>query len=445
MSSFASLTTGTATVLFYDYTLTRDMMKANCRKALTLGDEKLRNPKAKTRHITVIMNPIAGKRKSKKLYTKWVEPLLHLAGIKVSLVETDSPNQAYNLMKIMSDCDGVAIVGGDGTVHEVINGLMHRQDRARAAKELPIAIIPTGQYNSIARYIHQGIPYRNHKELLIRSTMMLVDSVTEQHDVLEVKPLEAPSIETSEHPQPVYVLRDLRYGLYQDNYLKLSGFMFYQTKIKPLWLRFKNIFTNPNPKPRINSLSYSEPCEGCSRCVERHTIANLNRATADEVKSSNRKWWSVVAPVPRKSPSKEELRLLELSKRDNPNCDRFISISDTSNITDFRVSMMGNKKIRLSLSTEGRYKPDHVVEAQDVRLEVSPELDAEYQAKLEQEMKSSQPPDSQEDLSKSGTDDPSDIVKQEFLIDGQKAQIRSLNVTSISNALTIFTGLPEIV
>ena len=34
-------------------------------------------------------------------------------------------------------------VGGDGLVHEVLNGLMDRADREKAIK-IPIGIIPTG-------------------------------------------------------------------------------------------------------------------------------------------------------------------------------------------------------------------------------------------------------------------------------------------------------------
>lgn len=441
-STFATVTVTGATLLFYDYTLTRDLMKANCQRAVALGDQRLKNPKAKTRHVTVIMNPVAGKRKSKKLYTKWVEPLLHLAGIKVSLIETDSPNQAYNLMKIMSDCDAVAVVGGDGTVHEVINGLLHRQDRARATRDLPIAILPTGQYNSIARYLHQGIHYRNQKELLVHSTMMLVNSVTEKHDVLEVKPLHQTTDTQSE--LPVYVLRDVRYGKYQDNFVKLSGYMFYQNSIKPWWLRFKNLFTSSNPLPQIESLSYSEPCAGCSRCIERYSLKSSSRPKEEDVQSSNRRWWSVVAPVPKKSPSEEELRELELSKRDNPNCDRFIKISDTASITDLRASMMGDRKIRLSLATDGRYSLDQVLEVQDVHLQVNADLEKAHQAALEATNSSQTSSEDQDSTSKEGAPT-ANSDKAEFLIDGQKSQVKSISITPIAKAVTIFTGHLKIV
>ena len=36
-------------------------------------------------------------------------------------------------------------VGGDGTMHEVVNGMLHRKDK----KRLPIAFIPNGSGNDL--------------------------------------------------------------------------------------------------------------------------------------------------------------------------------------------------------------------------------------------------------------------------------------------------------
>jgi diacylglycerol kinase family enzyme len=40
----------------------------------------------------------------------------------------------------------IMCVGGDGTVHEVINGLANRSDGSTALRELAIATIPAGRY-----------------------------------------------------------------------------------------------------------------------------------------------------------------------------------------------------------------------------------------------------------------------------------------------------------
>lgn len=426
---------GTANIALwftYDYTTTRSIMKIACKKARVYGDEKLKNPLAQPRHITVILNPVACKRKSKKLYTKWVEPILHLAGIKVSLVETVRPNQAYDLMKIMSNCDGVAIVGGDGTVNEAINGLLSRPDCAKAAREFPIGILPAGEYNSIARYLHQNnIHYRNQKEFLMHATMRLVDSVTENFDVLKVTPMDQT---IKEKESPIYALRDIRYGLYQSNFFKVSGYAIYQNNIKPYWLRLKRIFSSKFSSPKIKSISYTEPCEGCSRCYEKHLLKNSQSANVEEKQSTNRRWWSMLTPKSsQSSPDEDAKKELELSKKDNPECDRWLRIERISDITDFRASMMGDKMIRLSLGRDSEYEAKDVFETQDVRLEVAPELEDEKKKVLEPR------PESEEPMDAKAKQEEKDR-RTHFLVDGQPNQAHSIEITTLRKAIVVFTG-----
>ena len=44
---------------------------------------------------------------------------------------------------IIEKYSGVVAVGGDGTVHEVVNGIMGREDK----KKIPIGIVPNGTGN----------------------------------------------------------------------------------------------------------------------------------------------------------------------------------------------------------------------------------------------------------------------------------------------------------
>lgn len=439
--------TATGSILwYYDYTLTHDVMRASCMQAMRLGDEKLKRFDAQPKHITVILNPVAGKRKSKKLYSKWVEPLLHLAGIKVSVIETESPNQAYDIMNVMSNCDGVAIVGGDGTVHEALNGLLHRPDSTKAARQFPIAIMPTGQYNSIARYIHQALPYRNQKEFLIQSTMRLITECQEKYDVLKIVPQDE---EDKKRELPVYALRDVRYGKYQDNFVKVSGYLFYQTRIKPYWLRLKRLLKNEFPLPQIESITYTEPCIGCSRCYNKHRLSDAKSDADVEEKSANRRWWSAMVPVTKKGQSAEEKSEIELSKRENQACDRWRSIEEVQNISDFRACMMGDKKVRLSISRNGEYEATEVIETQDVRLKISPDLDREKmeadRLKLEADRLKLEPAEdsASEDVksSEEKKKDKEEDKTTKFFVDGQPTQAQSIEITSLSKAITIFTGV----
>jgi len=59
------------------------------------------------------------------------------------MVFTEYPGHARQLAIEAGEFDGIAVVGGDGTLLEVLNGCLHREQR--------LAIIPTGRGNSLAR------------------------------------------------------------------------------------------------------------------------------------------------------------------------------------------------------------------------------------------------------------------------------------------------------
>jgi diacylglycerol kinase family enzyme len=50
---------------------------------------------------------------------------------------------------ILDNYSAIVAVGGDGTVHEVVNGLMYRSD----GRKLPLAIIPNGTGNDMCAAI----------------------------------------------------------------------------------------------------------------------------------------------------------------------------------------------------------------------------------------------------------------------------------------------------
>jgi len=53
----------------------------------------------------------------------------------------------------LSDWRGVITVGGDGLIHEVVNGLFDRPDWREALHRLPLGVIPGGSGNGLARSI----------------------------------------------------------------------------------------------------------------------------------------------------------------------------------------------------------------------------------------------------------------------------------------------------
>ncbi|XP_024515663.1 sphingoid long-chain bases kinase 1 isoform X1 [Selaginella moellendorffii] len=100
--------------------------------------------------VLVILNPRSGRGRARKVFSK-AEPVLKLAGFRLTIVETTDARHAQTLASTvdLSTCpDGIICVGGDGIVNEVLNGLLSR-DNPHRASEVPIGIIPAGSDNSL--------------------------------------------------------------------------------------------------------------------------------------------------------------------------------------------------------------------------------------------------------------------------------------------------------
>jgi YegS/Rv2252/BmrU family lipid kinase len=101
------------------------------------------------RHL-IIVNPQAKHGEGTKL-TPVIERIL--TSVPHDTVETINPGHATDLASTAAGYDVVVAVGGDGTVHEVLNGLMRIPTESRPA----LAILPTGSGNDTCRTL--GIPF----------------------------------------------------------------------------------------------------------------------------------------------------------------------------------------------------------------------------------------------------------------------------------------------
>lgn len=96
-------------------------MKVCCEEAEKYGEVRL--PVSESpRSITVILNPAANKRSAKTDYEKYCEPLFHLAGISVTLLQTNAEGHAKDLVQGLPENESIVVAGGDGTLSEAITG-----------------------------------------------------------------------------------------------------------------------------------------------------------------------------------------------------------------------------------------------------------------------------------------------------------------------------------
>ena len=97
------------------------------------------------RNFYITLNPHGGQQKGPKLL-KQILPILENNGIKASIIETAFPGHARELAHQLDfdGYEGIIVIGGDGTMHEIVNGMLTRPDK----KKLPIGLIPGGTGNS---------------------------------------------------------------------------------------------------------------------------------------------------------------------------------------------------------------------------------------------------------------------------------------------------------
>jgi YegS/Rv2252/BmrU family lipid kinase len=103
--------------------------------------------------LRVILNPTSRGGAGRRLRAE-LERELARRGLEFELSETRAPGHALELARAAC-ADGVSAVvaaGGDGTVHEVANGLLQAQDAGSGA-DVALGIIPSGTGNDFVKVI----------------------------------------------------------------------------------------------------------------------------------------------------------------------------------------------------------------------------------------------------------------------------------------------------
>ena len=104
--------------------------------------------------LLVILNPAAGRGYAAKMAPR-IEAVLQERGVPFEMVRTSGPGHAIELARqaVAEGHELIASAGGDGTAHEVLNGLM---DGANGHARATLACIPAGSGNDFA--VMNGVP-----------------------------------------------------------------------------------------------------------------------------------------------------------------------------------------------------------------------------------------------------------------------------------------------
>lgn len=103
--------------------------------------------------LLILLNPKSGSGKARQLFQRRVAPVLLEAEIPFDLQVTKRADYARDYVRDQNvyAWRGLVCVGGDGILYEVVNGIFERADWKQVLEELPLAVVPCGSGNGLAR------------------------------------------------------------------------------------------------------------------------------------------------------------------------------------------------------------------------------------------------------------------------------------------------------
>ncbi|KRZ19446.1 Sphingosine kinase 1 [Trichinella zimbabwensis] len=102
-------------------------------------------------NVAVFVNPASGTGHAHSVFQRKVLPVIEKAGMTPEIFITGKDDETEKKCKYLniSKYEKLLIVGGDGIIHEILNGLITRSDWDEAL-QLPIAVLPCGSGNALA-------------------------------------------------------------------------------------------------------------------------------------------------------------------------------------------------------------------------------------------------------------------------------------------------------
>ena len=128
--------------------------------------------------LLFIINPKSGHRKSLKVFNRFKSKINNL-GFSYKLIITEHQGHAEAIIQNMplSEYDRLIIMGGDGTINEVLSGL----NQCNKLEATNIAIIPTGSGNSVMHDLNL-LEIDKAFNVALGNNIIKIDSILAQFD-----------------------------------------------------------------------------------------------------------------------------------------------------------------------------------------------------------------------------------------------------------------------
>jgi len=153
-------------------------------------------------NVLVLYNPYSGAKKGESVFKK-ANSLFMRANVKVQSVKLERRGHAEELCRTMdlSPFDVLVPIGGDGTIHECVNGLMKRNDNVKS--RLVVSPIPAGTGNSFVLELQGTLGTHLAVQRILRGVNVPID----------VFKLKIPHKDASRGDEEVYCFNSLHWGL----------------------------------------------------------------------------------------------------------------------------------------------------------------------------------------------------------------------------------------
>ncbi|CAK1544925.1 unnamed protein product [Leptosia nina] len=161
----------------------------NTIKCLLANEPISSVPTYNEKKLLVLLNPKSGPGKARELFQEKVAPILLEAEVPYDLYVTKYANYAREFVRTRNvyNWRGIVAVGGDGVLFEILNGMFERLDWQQAFAEVPLAVLPCGSGNGLARTICHHFDEPFFHQNMTGLSMALARGKSSQIDVVRVE------------------------------------------------------------------------------------------------------------------------------------------------------------------------------------------------------------------------------------------------------------------
>ncbi|XP_065360324.1 sphingosine kinase 1 [Calliphora vicina] len=154
------------------------------------GTDSIENTlKTEKKRLLVLLNPKSGSGKARELFNHQVVPILNEAEVAYDLHVTKHSQYASDFVrqKNLSIWSGIVAIGGDGLFHEILNGILKRNDWNHVVKNVALGIVPCGSGNGLARSIAHCFQEPYEPKPILGAALSLVGGQSALMDVVEIE------------------------------------------------------------------------------------------------------------------------------------------------------------------------------------------------------------------------------------------------------------------